>query len=159
MAHFRDSTLEPDTAIPKPVYAAIANAQLEHHPFKNGSASLNDLMSVIHDIRNLPEESYNKCVRAVLDTVMAVVHDGCNCYGRGLVYLRHITVGIDATIEAVGRELLIAATHVCPQPGTGEPRLAPPYEREFESRLEALGIRPVDEYEPVASDERDHRSE
>jgi len=36
---------------------------------------------------------------------MAVSHDGCNCYGRGLDYLRYITVDRHVTTEAVAKEL------------------------------------------------------
>ncbi len=157
MAHFRDPTFAPDKAIPERVYAPIANAQLEHHPFKDGSASLNDIMLVLHEIRKLPQAPFDICVRAVLDTVMAVSHDGCNCYGRGLVYLRHITVGRDVTIESVARELLRSATHVCPPPDNVEPRSAPRYEKDFKSRLEALGIPPVEAYESIGCDKKNVR--
>ena len=56
MAHFKDPTLAPGKAIPERVYAAIANAQLEHHPFKDGRAALNDLMAVMHEIRSGDED-------------------------------------------------------------------------------------------------------
>jgi hypothetical protein len=82
---------------------------------------------------------------------MAVSHDGCNCYGRGLVYLRHITAGRDVTIESVAKELLESATHMCPPPDNVEPRSAPSYEEDFESRLEKLGIPPVEAYDPLSS--------
>lgn len=154
MAHFKEATLNPDPAIPGEVYAAIANAQLEGHPFKDGHPSLNDLMAVLHEIRNLPDDAFTSCIRALLETVMAVSHDGCNCYGRGLVFLRHATFGRDATIESVATELLKAATHVCPPPDGIEQRSPPPYEETFAARLQKLGIAQVPGYEPVLSPEQ-----
>jgi len=150
---FKNATLAQNDHIPSGIIAAITSAQYEHHPFKDGSASLADLMRVMHNIRALSSAEYNACVRAVLDTVMNVADDGCNCYGRGLVFLRHITVDLDRTLYTVGTKLLEAAIHVCPSCDAADQREAPAFEAQFLHRLEVLRISPVDQYEWVAPPE------
>ena len=72
---FENATLAQNDHIPSGIIAAITSAQYEHHPFKDGSASLADLMRVMHNIRALSSAEYNACVRAVLESEMASESD------------------------------------------------------------------------------------
>ena len=139
-----------DAGVPWRIHYAIGAGTTEHHPFKHGSASFSDFIRVMPGIRGLDEEHYTLCLSAIRKLVLAQRPNGCNCYGRGLVYLRHLAFGRSESVFAETSELLsealVARTTLPPR---HDPHRQFPFQEQFGDMLAALGIEEIEGYEPI----------
>ena len=142
-----------DAGVPRQVHYAIGAGTTEYHPFKHNSASLKDFIRVMEPIRELPATQYELCLDAIRYLVLEQRKQFCNCYGRGLVYLRHLTFGRSPAIFAEASELLkqaLTARTTLPPPG--KPRNPDhPYQEDFADMLADLGIPEIEGYQKLDS--------
>lgn len=89
-------SLSDHANVSKELRRVINNAFYEHHPFRSASGQLTDFILSFHEIRQLPLQDFSLCVDAIREVV---VRKNCcyGCYGKGLVYLKLLTNGIDQT--------------------------------------------------------------
>jgi len=104
-------------------------------------------------IRELPATQYELCLAAIRVLVLEQRKQFCNCYGRGLVYLRHLAFGRSPAIFAEASELLkqaLTARTTLPPPGKSH-NPDHPYQEDFADMLANLGILEIDGYEKLTS--------
>ena len=133
--------------LPEDVWAAIANGQLEHHPFKLRSASLRELSEVLPQMRSLPDPLLERCVSALSELAMAEGLGACQCQGRGLVYLRCLTAG---RFEHSYRELGATLAHALAE-DTLPPQhhRRPTWQQDYRAMLDEIGVDVPDGYVDV----------
>lgn len=89
----RTDLLSEYSRIPYEVCRIINNSYYEHHPFKQRSGSQSDFIKILPIIRSLPSDQFHLCLESIKTRLDQTEY--CNCFVRGMAYLKYLTKGID----------------------------------------------------------------